>query len=217
MSKQLKTYSYVNKAGLTSFKIDVKLSAEFKIYITTEQIPEEIREKVGFVPKRLSGDSMDEIDSKIAEYINKFEESFVEEEKSKVIIYKLSYSEASSYNDDRYGHRALTGPVLAFAFRVLWRVEFRNPNKEPEIKYYYEAVDRGRGRISNKRMEEVDVPDNSKEMAWSPEREEWFDSMEKQIKRLANQLKVGFSPVGDLLAKRIDASSNFLLEGKTES
>jgi len=29
-------------------------------------------------------------------------------------------------------------------------------------------------------------------------------------------LKVGFAPVGDLLAKRIDSSSNFLLEGRKE-
>lgn len=214
---QQKTYTYVNQTGLTHFTLDVKLNAEFKIFITTEQIPEEIREKSDFLPKRIAADNIDEIDNKIAECINAFEESFVQEQKTKVIVYTMTYQESTDYKADRYGHysrNGLNGPLLHFAYQILWRVEFRKPNKPPEIKYYYESVHRGRGDLSTKNMEEVSVPDNGKEMAHTPEREEWFDAMEKQIKRLANQLKVGFSPVGDLLAKRIDSSANFLLEGK---
>lgn len=216
---QQKTYTYVNQTGLASFTLDVKLNAEFKIFITTEQIPEEIREKCEFLPKRMAVDSMDEIDSKIGECINQFEQSFVTENKTKVIVYTMNYSESTSYNTDRYGgysRNGLNGPLLHFAYQVLWRVEFRKPSKEPEVKYYYESVHKSRGDLSTRNMEEIDIPTNAKEMAHTPEREEWFDSMEKQIKRLANQLKVGFSPVGDLLAKRIDSSANFLLEGRKD-
>lgn len=207
--KHSKKYTYIKKKGMGEFEVEIKLSSDFKLFFTSDQIPEELLKSYsGHIPKRVYGDWFQDLNKKILDIITEYEATFVEEAKSKVILYGVKYN-------DNIGHK------IYFNYIVAQRLDITS-SKKKETKYFEERSPIGNGSFRQKVLDEIspgrefDDIDYA-EMPWTAEREAWFEAMATKIRDLAHQLEEGFGESSEVLAKKIDhGGSQFLLGYKEE-
>lgn len=191
--------------GLIEFELTIKVATDFRFFYSTEQLPEQIRSlpEASRSPRQYY-DSFRDLKESVEKLIESFEMSFVDESKTKVILYSMDYS------DDN-------GQAIDFRFFVLQKIT-SNRGKNVDVNFFEESVQSSEYHkgITLTRVETYNrFEDKYLEMAWSIEREEWFNAMAKSIQNLADQLKSGFGSRAEILARKIDQiGANYLLDGK---
>ena len=207
--KRVKRYTYNSNKTFNEFEIEIKLSSDFKIYFSGNDIPKELQESYnGFIQNQNKFDSFEELNTKILQIIEDFESKFIEETKKKVILYSIDY-------DEKGGQQR-----IVFNYVVVQKIETKTKKGNVNTKYYEERLVRGQS-LNQIILEDCNTygkfEDKFNEMIWSKQRELWFARMSESVKDLGNRLLEGFGERAEILAKKIDQGSiNLLLSGSNQ-
>jgi hypothetical protein len=197
-------FSFSTKDKYVTFEISVKVSADFRFFYSTAELPDQLR-KLDRAPStpREYFDSFHELQSSINSLTEEFEISLIEETKTRVILYAIETE-------------AVHGKRIDIKFYVCQKVEIGSLKGSSSIRYYKEEKQSSR-YYSSTNLTEFNTyqifDDKYLEMAWSVERENWFKEMETSIEKLAHQLRQGFGKTPELLARKIDQGAKLLLAG----
>jgi hypothetical protein len=204
---QKKEFDYVTKGGeVKSFTINVKINTYLKLYFATSELPEELVRTSTESLKQGNNtfDKPDDLFNFVNRIIEDHESSFTEETRSKVILYELN----SKSKDD--------SAEIDFRFKVLTKVVTKKGGEET-AKYYEERLLVGGSlKFHNSTHQDImlDLFDHNHfftydqylEMAWTAERQLWFENSLDLMRELALKIRSGFGTKPQVLAKRIDDS-----------
>ncbi len=205
--KHSKEYIYSTLKSGKRFAIEIKLSTNFKLYFSGDEIPEELQKSyTGVLEKQNKFDDFDQLNSKVLMIISEFESKFVEETKKKVILYSINYDENNR------------GQTIGFNYLVVQKITTQGP-KDTDTKYYQERILRNGTDFVQTKLDNVNTysyfDDKFMEMIWSKERELWFFKMQDSVKCLGMRLLEGFGERAEILSRKIDQGiMNQLLIGE---
>jgi len=201
--KQAATFSCSTKDELVRFQLQIGLSTEFRFFYTTKELPEFLRALERCPPgERRYFDTYHELRQEVEALIAEFEISLIEETKTRVILYHISF-------DDTGGKH-----VLEFKYLVAVRISAGGHRKHDSVRFFLER--QYNGRSTGTALDEISsyqIDSDRLEMAWTKEREAWFRAMEDSVRSLGQKLTAGFGTVPEVLARKIDQSAQFLLTG----
>jgi hypothetical protein len=209
------TFVYMKSGEQKTFQITPKIGADYRFFYATEQLPKEFLElDARPYAARAYFETFGLLQQSIENMIEEIALADVEEQKTKVILYAISYD-----TNQR-------GQQIEFRWKTVFKVETKRHTRdgqETETNFY---IERKHGR-ANRMGVEYDLYETSenfdsrhdtlKEMPWSSDRETWFANMEIAIEQLGTRLANGFGSNSAVLAKRIDShQAQFLLEQSKE-
>lgn len=196
MSKQTKRYNYSSDKETKEFEIEVKLATDFRLFCPTATIPKElIGDDYRASSPRIYGNDFADIDTVIRAMIDKYENSFVEETREKIIAYCFETDDANQYE----------GHDLGIKYRVCFRYKSGSHTS-------YQEIERGQYRDINTLFHHQ-RHDHHKEMLWTAEREAWFTEMIRAMRAMSKQIKEGIGGSASVLARKIEHGSKILLTG----
>ncbi len=186
------------------FELTVKVSTEFKFFYVSEELPEQLRDKVYGV--RQYFDSFQSLEGQVESLIADFEVELIEETKTQVILYAI---------ETRDDWRAQS---IDFRWVVAQKVEIGHKKGERSVRYYTEEKRSGHHVGANlTELSSSAFERDFLEMAWTNEREAWFKGMDATLEKLIHQLKIGFGKTPETLARKISQGAQFLLSGSSDA
>lgn len=200
----IRKFEYSTAKELKQFDLEIKMSTDLRFFYTVNQLPKEILDR-DLAPggDRQYFDSYYELHDSVMRIIAEFETAFVQENKTKVILYAIDTKSYDSHQE------------IDFRYEVVQKVEIGN-SKGTTKKYYKER--HHSGRATGTTMDELShsaFNDEFKEINWTKDREEWFKKMNHAIETLSRNLESGLKQTPEVLARKIDQGLSFqLLESK---
>lgn len=191
------------------FKVEIKMDASGHFYCLDRELPEEIKAQM---PERFSKDGKGHVSSdtlrgferNVEKIIRDFEELQVEEDKEKIIRYRIDLQgcltpDLSGDHPDFKQHTDLDRDDHNLGLATKWLVCWKH-NKGGRVRYCWEN-----GSEFNTWKNDY------KEMPWTQEREDWFHDLDRAMVKLVTLVDDYFkTPEASLLMNRIDAGLKFL-------
>lgn len=220
MSKKgIKNYHYFTKTEKKYFDLPIKLSADFSLYFSGKDFPEELKKNTRHsVFDQNKFDSIEELDRKVGEIIEEFEAQFLDDLKEKVILYAIS---KGSYRCPSIGLTYTVCIKITTHKAKAKKYRSEGHSSGENIHYYHErqsdpepGVPRSINYDSVRTSEYFD--NEYFDMPWTSEREAFFILITKNIAELSNRLEEGIGTRVETLIKRIETGGLQLLENTKE-
>lgn len=195
MSKKIETlkFDYKTKNKKKSFEIDVFLSAEKHFYYQNKQIPQEIHDQNGetYMAKRESHSTYRSLREELENMVKEYEEAQVVETKEKIIVYQVHLQgyvagETEDAKGKSFSDLPRHGTGLAIHWEIFWKA------KKGGKTVYYSFYTRG---YDDTLKEQVgsETYIEGEQMAWTPQRQEWFEKLDKSLELLIKNVNNFFN------------------------
>lgn len=206
---QKKIFYYNTKDAQKEFTLNIKLNTECRIYFNTNELPEEIVKASNQTLKQGNNffDEYSDLSKLIYSLIEDFELTFVDDVKSKVIIYILN----TESDDEKQ--------KIDLRYKVVTKI-VANKKSGAEKSYYTERLLVGGAKTNNGTKQSFMYDffnsyhyfnsDDFLEMDHTPERELWFENTLQTMSELADKIRHGFGNKAQVLASKIDKNKDLL-------
>jgi hypothetical protein len=213
MKLQKAKFGFSTKEKYIDFELEIKVSADYRFFFSLKDLPKELQDAESCPPGRNGRcffDSFYELNTAIQGLIDEVEVSLIDELKTKVIIYSCDCN-------DRHGKQ------LDFRWRVVQKLEIRKNTKKHgetlDVSFFEETKSSSDYQVSTnlRRINTHDIFDeNFSVMAWTSEREAWFQEMDRAIAKVSERLVNGFGAKAEVLARKIDQGAKLLIASGEE-